>query len=925
MKQWTIQNQILLLALLPGILVSLLLGGFFVYDRSHALDDLLTQRALAMANQLAPTCEYGVMTGNAGILQNIANSMLEERDVRAVSIYNQDIKMLAHAGPKMLTERLGSTELSGEQLQLLRTDGSIRVRAPVYAEHLVIPDQLSDQFYAETETAPPKLLGWAELELATTNTRLAKYQHLATALGIIMLCLICCLLMALHISRRIASPLTHMVEAIGKVEDGELETRVHIDNGSEYQLLSSGINSLASALQRAHREYQQSLEQTTTDLQETLDELEVRNHELAIDRSRALEASRVKSEFLANVSHEIRTPLNGIIGFSDVLARTPLSPHQQDFLNTIQRSSDDLMRIIDDILDISKITAGKLSLEREAFILRDVIDDVMTRLGPQAQNKNIELYHLVYSDVPICLTGDALRLKQILSNLVNNAIKFTERGNVTLQVSLISLEPQRATLQFVIQDTGIGMDEQQIKRLFQAFSQADSSTARKFGGTGLGLIIARALVEAMHGDIQVHSEPGSGSTFTFHIGIDLADEPMPESFTSTPCVALYEPHSLSRINISNLLQQWQIAVIDIADEDHLQHWLSLDPPQQVDAMILSCERGKHLPSLTHNTMPIIALINSFQVSDLEQLENAGAHTALSNPFSHRKLQAALCRILNGEIIEAEPSSDGEPGAQKAHMPPPTVLAVDDNDANLKLVVTLLQELGVKTLSATSGHGAIEQCLQHNVDMVFMDIQMPGMNGLEASQAIRKLPGKSRLPIIALTAHAMSDEKEALLKAGLNDYQTKPISQRQLADSIAQWTRYAAKQSNSQPLSKSSQDCIMDIAAALQVTSNRPELAEEMFDMLLSSLPKDTAAIVEQWENEDYDGLLAAVHRLHGATRYCGVPCLRHALDQFETCIKAKRYHELPQHMKHCMQQIDSLQQWAQSHDWRSLLVPVDTF
>ncbi|GGY45151.1 histidine kinase [Bacterioplanes sanyensis] len=922
MKQWSIQNQILVLALLPAVLVSVLLGLFFVWDRSQALDDLLEQRALAMAKQLAPTCEYGVMTGNTGILQNIANSMLEEQDVRAVSIYNQDIHILAHAGPKMMTERMGGTQMN-EQLQLLRTDGSVRVRAPVYAEHLVIPDQVSDQFYAETDSTPPKLLGWAELELSITNTQLAQYQHLASALAMIAFALLSCILIAVRISRQVSAPLAKIVAAIGKMEDGKLETRIHIDNDGEYQLLASGINTLASALQRANTEHQQSLEQATKDLRETLDELEVRNHELAIDRAEAIEASRVKSQFLANVSHEIRTPLNSIIGFSQFLERTPLTSHQIDTLKNIQISSADLQRTIDDLLDYSKISAGKLPLEREAFGLRDVIDEVMTMLGPQAQKKGLELQQLVYSDVPTCLKGDALRLKQVLTNLVSNAVKFTEHGSVTLQVSTLKRQQQRAVLKFEIQDTGIGMDDEQLSRLFQAFTQADASTARRFGGTGLGLTIARALVEAMHGDIKVTSEPGKGSHFTFHIDIELAKGSPAATFEPAPRVALYEPRNLSRLHISNLLQQWRITVIDITERHQLPQWLSDTPPQPVDILLLAQDSGQPPPEWQTCTTPIIALLNSFQTVDLERAEQSGAYAALSTPCSHRRLLSVLQSALTGEpITDAAPQEPSDEIGQSLAVP--TVLAVDDNEANLKLVTILLQELGVNTLAARSGRQAIELCQQQSIDLIFMDIQMPSMNGLEASQAIRQLPGKSRLPIVALTAHAMADEKEALLKAGLNDYQTKPISQQQLADSIAQWTRFRATVSAFTPRKVDSNDCVMDIDSALRVTNNRPELAEEMFAMLLTALPRDRDAIVEQWEAEDYDALLAAVHRLHGATRYCGVPCLRQALDQFETAIKAARYGELADHMRHSMQQIDRLQQWAKDNDWRELLAQADT-
>ena len=437
MKNWNIQNRILFLALLPGIIVSLVLGTFFITERARDLGDLLEQRTLAMAKQLAPTCEYGVMTGSVGILQNIANNMLEEIDVRAVTLYNQDMQTLAHAGPRMLTERFGSAELKADQLQLMRTDGSLRARAPIFSQNLIIADQLSEQFYAQ-KNGQQQLLGWAEVELSGANTKLNQYQHIASSLSIIVSVLILCTVLALRISKQVSQPMGVIVDAIDDMKDGKLETRVHIENGGEFQALASGINAMASALQRANTEHQQNLEQATHDLQETLDELEIRNRELTLGRKEAIEASRMKSEFLANVSHEIRTPLNGILGFSELLGRTQVSERQNDYLQTIRKSSDDLLNIINDILDLSKIDAGKLIIEHTPFNLRDVIEDALQVLAPEAVGKRLELNQIIESNVPLAVCGDPLRLKQVITNLVNNAIKFTEYGSVTVKTSLIS-------------------------------------------------------------------------------------------------------------------------------------------------------------------------------------------------------------------------------------------------------------------------------------------------------------------------------------------------------------------------------------------------------------------------------------------------------------------------------------------------------
>ncbi|WP_430459603.1 response regulator [Thalassolituus sp. LLYu03] len=926
MKNWTIQSRILLLALLPGIIISLILGSFFMTQHSRNLDDLLDQRALAMAKQLAPTCEYGVMTGNSGILQNIANGMLEERDVRAVSIYNQDVEILAHAGPKMLTQRIGSAELMDNQLQLLRTDSSVRVRAPVFQQNLTITDQLSDQFYAE-ENRQIKLLGWAELELSTANTQLARYQHIATSSAIILLTLLICTLIALRVSRQISDPLNDILSAIGDLEDGKLDSRVHFSGGGEFQQLASGINAMASALQRASSEQQQNIEQSHRDLQETLDELEVRNRELAIGRKQALEASRMKSEFLANVSHEIRTPLNGIIGFSDLLARTRVDERQTDYLGTIRRSSTDLLKIIDAILDLSKIDAGKLIIEHAPFNLRDVIDDVLTMLAPAAYDKGLELSHIIYSEVPLQLKGDPLRLKQVLTNLINNAIKFTERGSVTLRVSLISAENQRASIKFDVQDSGLGMNEEQINRIFNAFTQADASTSRKFGGTGLGLIISRALVEAMHGEIRATSHEGRGSTFTFHIQVDVDEAMTGLAPLSGYRVLLLDPVLLNRMNISALLSNWQVDHQDFETRNQLLD--HLNSGLRPDCVIVSVNRQQisdpanqaFIQRINQHGIPLIALTDSARHEHLETLKQQGASESLSQPFSHRKLHQTLRLLLTGENDEAFAALSAPQHGGSVRTP--LVLAVDDNDANLKLVVTLLQELNVEVIAAHSGREAIDVFSQQTPDMVLMDIQMPGMNGLEATQAIRALPGAETLPVIALTAHAMADEKEALLKAGMNDYQTKPISEEQLAACIERWTGFRPQAGVRTPPPSESQptscEWVFDASSALRHASGKLDLATDMFNMLLESLHKDMQAVIDAWEEEDLDRLLETVHRIHGATRYCGVPCLRNTLDQFETALKSGASREYPRLMRQLTEDAAQLQHWASVNDWQQLL------
>lgn len=930
MKHWKIQSRIMFMALVPGIIVSLTLGLFFIYDRNQDLDDLLNQRALAMAKQLAPTCEYGVMTGNAGILQNIAANMLEERDVRSVSIYNQDVEILAHAGPKMMTERIGSAQLQQNQLQLLRTQGSVRVRAPIFAENLVIPEQFSEQFYAE-QSQQLKLLGWAEVELSSTNTQLQQYQHLASSLAIVVMVLIGCSLLAFRISRQLSGPINTLVEGVHELSEGRYDYRIKVDSGPEFERMAAGVNSLASTIQHAELEHQQNLEQAMQDLQETLDELEVRNSELQLGRRQALEASQMKSQFLANVSHEIRTPLNGIVGFTSLLGRTQVNSLQADYLDTIRKSSQDLLNIINDILDLSKIDADKLIIDHSAFDLRDVIEQVLTVLAPDAYNKQLDLYHHIASDVPLQVVGDPLRLKQVITNLVNNAVKFTDHGNVKVMVSLINTQKKRATLQFEIRDTGIGLTQEQIERIFSAFSQADASTSRQFGGTGLGLIISKALVQAMHGDIRVESTPGQGSAFIFHIDIDINQQYSRDEkpLLQHQQVAVLETNDLNRQMLASILDEWQLDYHLAEDEPDLLAQIAQE--NALGAVLLSVRREqmyqpqlkRFLQQLAVINTPVITLVNSVEHEHLEWLLECGARSAISHPVSQHKLCETLRAILLPATTDVtEPPETFELIQQRD---PPCVLAVDDNDANLKLVSALLQELGVDVYTATSGQEAIDKVAASKIEMVLMDIQMPNMTGLEASQHIRGLPGKAHLPIVALTAHALADEKEVLLNNGMDDYQTKPISLEQLADCIERWTGYKPQITSAQasePGDDSDAEALelFDAAEGLKHANFKLDLATDMFAMLLTSLQRDADAARQAWELEQFDLLLEKVHKIHGACRYCGVPLLRRVVHDFETELKAGGRRQLPDHMRQFVTQIDALQHWADNNDWQGILL-----
>ncbi|BAN50202.1 sensor protein GacS [Metapseudomonas resinovorans NBRC 106553] len=498
-KDLGIKSRVLLLTLLPTSLLALVLGGYFTWVQQADMQTQLLQRGQMIAEDLAPLAAPALIRGDAVLLERIADHALDQADVRAVSFIGADHKRLAHAGPRMLNE---SPDGEGKNVALKSNTDATRFLQPVFERHRVLSG----------DTAPlpaDKVLGWVELEMSHQGTLLRGYRSLLASLLLIAAGLGVTALLALRMSRAINEPLRRIKQGVALLKEGRLETRLPPLGSHELDELASGINRMAEALQTAQEELQHNIDQATEDVRQNLETIEIQNIELDLARKEALEASRIKSEFLANMSHEIRTPLNGILGFTNLLKKSDLTSRQQDYLHTIEKSADSLLGIINEVLDFSKIEAGKLVLENIPFNLRDLIQDTLTILAPAAHEKRLELVSLVYRDTPLQLMGDPMRLKQVLTNLVSNAIKFTREGTIAVRAMLEDdSDDELAQLRISVQDTGIGLTDADLRALFQAFTQADNSLSRQAGGTGLGLVISKRLIEQMGGEIGVSSTPG---------------------------------------------------------------------------------------------------------------------------------------------------------------------------------------------------------------------------------------------------------------------------------------------------------------------------------------------------------------------------------------------------------------------------------
>lgn len=890
LKKLGIKSRVLLLALLPTGLMAVVLGGYFMWLQQSELNTQLLRRGQMITEQLAPLVAPALVRKDQALLERIAADALEQTDVRSVSFLAADRTLLAHAGPSML-----NPVPLGNSTQLLERSGNDATRylQPVFGRHR---DLAGEAVPNESD----RLFGWVEVELSHDGTLLRGYRSLFASVLLILAGLTATALLALRMSRGISGPVRQIKQAVTQLKDGNLETRLPALGSQELDELAAGINRMAETLQNAQEELQHSVDQTTEDVRQNLETIEIQNIELDLARKEALEASRIKSEFLANMSHEIRTPLNGILGFTHLLQKSELTPRQLDYLGTIEKSADSLLGIINEILDFSKIEAGKLVLDSIPFNLRDLLQDTLTILAPAAHAKGLELVSLVYRDTPLSLIGDPLRLKQILTNLVSNAIKFTREGTIVARAELQDESEDSVQLRISVQDTGIGLSTQDVRALFQAFSQADNSLSRQPGGTGLGLVISKRLIEQMGGEIGVDSEPGEGSQFWVSLSLPKARddaEDLPGPPLQGRRIAIVDGHELARQALKHQLEDCGLEVLPFNSLERLGDGVKAARAggQPIELAVLGITHhdispeklGKHLLSLDQQGCQALVLCPT--------TEQALFHVAVPNansqlqakPACTRKLRRALSDLVNPRRLRSD--SDSE---QLSSDRPPRVLCVDDNPANLLLVQTLLEDLGALVLAVDSGHAAIQAVQEESFDLVLMDVQMPGMDGRETTEKIRLWesvqPGPA-LPIVALTAHAMANEKRALLQSGMDDYLTKPISERQLAQVVLKWTglvlgpQLAERSQEEQPDDPSL--LVLDPAEGLRLAAGKADLAADMLAMLLASLAADREAIRQAREADDHGALIERVHRLHGATRYCGVPQLRAACQRSETLLK----------------------------------------
>ncbi|MCG8672251.1 MAG: response regulator [Pseudomonadales bacterium] len=931
MKQWGLRGRAILFSVIPTLIVCLILGFFLLGHRFTELDNTLEKHGATLTLNytkvlgatLSANPDAFADLSNTSTAYTILHNIIEEDSVRAASLYDQDSNLMLTAGPKMhpiegQVNLLPSNATETTEPRIKSTSTSLRVVFPI---NIKTEDALVNR-------------GWLEIEVSRSDITISKYQ---TTIIVLMACLVALVLssyLAFHLSKEIGIGISNIKSAIEAMSSGNLDAKVKEDSYGELRELQQSLNTLSESIIEDQRELQQNVDQATEDLRETLETIEIQNIELDLARKEALEASRIKSEFLANMSHEIRTPLNGIIGFTNLLLKGELSPSQNDYLETIQKSSDSLLAIINDILDFSKIEAGKLVLDQAPLNLQDVIEDVLAMLAPLAFEKRLEQISLFYSDVPTYMIGDPLRLKQIITNLVNNAIKFTEYGEVVIRVMLDDIIDNDAFIKVTVSDTGVGLTEEQQENLFNAFRQADTTTARRFGGTGLGLVISKHLVEQMHGEISLESKEGEGSTFwfTFRAEIQNSREELNPLLTDRKAhILVYDSNETVRAAAKNTLSKKNIEVHEYDDIALVREDILNEGSTHFDAAIIGInaqqpmylEVSKIFKDNPHE-FPIIVFGNHSDQMVIADMIGGELPPLIPKPLNQKKsftvLQQAIAHEYVPDISYSQPKQvefkEATAPSPASNDRPLQVIAVDDNPANLKLLSALLEDLGVAVTPCDSGAKCLELIDRLSFDLVLMDIQMPIMDGLETTRRIRAKEGRDdHLPIVAVTAHALASEKQKLLKSGMDDYVTKPINENQLIHIVKRWTNkdLASPPPVELPPSSPRNRAAVDIALGLKLANGKEDLAEEMLSMLFASLKLDKHSMSDSLNRKDFDTLLEMVHKLHGATRYTGVPQLQNAAKNLEEKLKEQSYEQVPQLSDILFQEIEAVLAWGAEH------------
>ncbi len=841
MKRWfasvPIRTKLMLLASMVGVVALLISGGINAFTQYQTGRGALLHRLQMHADMAALNCAAALAFNDADAADKALNALRLDSAVVAASIVHKD----------------------GTSLSRWRSAAG-----------------LTTDVYIHSDVALGEGIGVVQIEATTEELRTQLRHDAMILLGVLVGALGVALAAASMLQHVISGPILELERAASEVSrTRDFSVRVRPSGGDEVGRLVQSFNEMLGDLETLAREAMEHR-------QELENKVAARTAELATALKSAQAAAKAKSEFLANMSHEIRTPMNGVIGMLELLQMEALDADAHSMIETAHHSADALLTLINDVLDYSKIDAGKLSLENIDVDLRQLAEEVATLFSRQANAKGVEVLCAVHNEVPMVLGGDPLRLRQIMANLMGNAVKFTERGEVLLGIRLRERQDAGppgsghdesgavAVVQILVQDTGIGMSPNAQEQLFQVFSQADASTTRRYGGTGLGLAITKSLVDAMGGTIKVTSEPGHGSTFSvfvplaLHAGAAVVAAAAPGD-RYAPNVLIVDDNPTNRCILEHYLKhqnapshsvasaQAGLAALHAAVLSGAPFDLVLLDHQMPETDGVGFLRALRADPAIAGTACVVLSSLGDRVAEADLL---GVSAWLTKPVRKAQLEQALTQARgftahDQPISSRTPLDAGHPGAR--------VLLVEDNRVNREVALRMLGNLGIDVAVAKDGEEAVARVAADRFDLILMDCQMPLMDGYEATRAIRDWElrtgqaAEPRIPIVAMTANALQGDREKCLDCGMDDYISKPIKREVLNAALDRWlTRHAVPTRAFKPDSDVAAPASASKSPAIAPDSNSAAAAAD-----LQSLDWDALSRLRELMEEEFGQMMAA--------------------------------------------------------------------
>jgi two-component system sensor histidine kinase BarA len=884
-----IKYQLRVTTLIPLFLIAIMFAVAFNYQFAKETTSQQLNLGDSAIHQLLPASQYALYKEDSRALQGLINASMMSPEIKSIAFYDKHMQLVAYQGenhqpdPKQLKYSLDTAQILHNDVDNYTIQFLSSVSLPrynIYHTGQELSKTAKQQRAAEN-------LGWVAIQLDTKEVTIKIYRMYIITMFITFIGLLLGLIVNHMLSRTIYHPLNRLRRSMTQILKNEYETTIKHTSSGEIGTIEAGVKHLQNSYLQGVEEFNHNLEIATADIQQHLESLEEKNIELCLKSKKHEENNRKKSEFIANISHEIRAPMNGIIGFTNVLQETSLSLAQSDYVDTIKTSAQNLISIVNDILDYSKIEAGQLKLESIPLDIRGCIDEVVTLLAPTTSKKKLDLFVVVDHNIPIKLLGDPLRLKQVLTNLISNAIKFTEEGSVTVRAKLESCYPSYSKIKISVIDTGIGLHPKEQKRLFKAFEQADISTTRRFGGTGLGLVISQKLIEKMGGKISLDSAPGHGAHFAFTTKAEnfnkLEGEQSSGQLLNNLNIMCIDSVAANIEQIQETLALWQLQSKTCATVKDLQQvtlsnyelfLISLDT-SDADQMLNEVKKFKN------NQAKIICYAKEHRhyAKDLAQ-----SIPIISRPIYYKKLFTVIHDIFNK-------SNEQKTAHLKAIFNRTiNILLAEDDPINQFLFSSIFSKHNITLQITNNGSEAITAADEKKYDLIILDVQMPLVDGHQAAKTIRSNSTFNKsTPIFCISANMTLQQRDALLHIGVNHTLEKPFNEEHILSLIQQslpaYTQQPIPEANINTNDENETLVeAIDWQQCLSLMSGDQLAAKEMLSKFTAQLQVELKEIKKYYNIQDWQALQNIIHKTHGASCFIGVPFLKDSLKSLEAAL-----------------------------------------